>query len=214
MIDYKMKYKEMKSKMLESIDVSYRLGYEQGYKEATQEAQQAQVQQQMQQAQMMMQQAASAQQGMPQDQGGMPQDQAGMDQGGMPVDQGGAPMDQGGMPAGDMGMQGGAPMQGGMQGSPEEELEGSQVNELDQYIQELEAMVAKGEKPNVLDLRKKVTELSNLRKAQKEKIKSNRQQVVSAQKSIVDNLIKKWTSKTEETSEDIERLIREKGIDL
>jgi hypothetical protein len=199
MVDYRMKYKEMKAKMLESIDVSYRLGYEQGYKEATQEAQMAQIQQQMQQAQMMQQAAMGAQ-----------QDPNAMAAQGASPDQQAEMMGQEVSPE----MQGGMPEMQGQEMNPEEEMEGSQANELDQYLAELESMVAKGEKPNVLDLRKKFTEISNLRKAQKDKMKSNRQQVVSAQKSIVDNLIKKWTSKTEETSEDIEKLIREKGIDI
>lgn len=198
MVDYKMKYKEMKAKMLESIDVSYRLGYEQGYKEATQEAQQAQMQQQMQQAQMMQQAAMGGQQ----DPNAMVAQEASPDQQAEAMGQEMSPE-----------MQGGMPMQGQEMG-PEEELEGSQANELDQYLAELESMVSKGQKPSVIDLRKAVTTISNIRKIQKEKMRSNKQQVISAQKSIVDNLIKKWTVKTEETSEDIEKLIREKGIEI
>ena len=194
-IDYRTKYKEMKAKMLESVDVSYRLGYEQGFKEATQEAQMAQMQQQQQEAAAMQQAAMGGQQD-PNAMGGDPNAMGG-DQGGMPPEAGGAPMG-GQMPPEEMGQEG-EPEQGG---------------ELDQYLAELENMVSKGEKPNVLDLRKKVTAISDLRKSQKERMKSNRQQVVSAQKSIVDNLIKKWGSKTEETSEDIEKLIREKGIEI
>lgn len=187
MTDYKIKYNNLKAKMLQSIDVSYRIGYEQGYKEATQEAQLAQMQQQMQQAQMMQQ--AAAQQGMPQEEGQMAPDQE---------QEGAMSGMEGEQPEAEMGAEAG------------EEPSG----ELDQYISQLEDMVSKGEKPSVLDLRKKVTELSNLRKVQKEKMKSNKQQIVSAQKSIVDGLIKKWTNKTEETSEDIEKLIREKGIEI
>jgi hypothetical protein len=192
-IDYKTKYKEMKAKMLESVDVSYRLGYEQGFKEATQESQMAQMQQQQQEAAAMQQAAMGGQQdpnAMGGDQGGMPPEMGGQQ---MPPEAGGqmAPEDMG---------QEGEPEQGG--------------GELDQYLAELENMVSKGEKPSVIDLRNKVTEIATLRKSQKEKMKSNRQQVVSAQKSIVDNLIKKWGSKTEETSEDIEKLIREKGIEI
>lgn len=205
MVDYRMKYKEMKAKMLESIDVSYRLGYEQGYKEATQEAQVAQMQQQMQQAQMMQQATMGGQQ----DPSAMGQEVS-PDQQAEMMGQGASPEAQGGMSE----VQGGIPQMQGQEVNPEEGMEGDQANELDQYLAELESMVAKGEKPNVLDLRKKVTEMSNLRKAQKDKMKSNRQQVVSAQKSIVDGLIKKWTAKTDETSEDIEKLIREKGIDI
>jgi hypothetical protein len=190
-VDYKTKYKEMKAKMLESVDVSYRLGYEQGFKEATQEAQMAQMQQQQQEA------AAMQQAAMGQDPNAQQDPNAMGAEGGMPPEAGGEPMG-GQMPPEDMGQEG-EPEQGG---------------ELDQYLAELENMVSKGEKPSVIDLRNKVTEIATLRKSQKERMKSNRQQVVSAQKSIVDNLIKKWGSKTEETSEDIEKLIREKGIDF
>jgi flagellar biosynthesis/type III secretory pathway protein FliH len=38
-LDYKAKYKELKSQLLRSTDVAYRLGYEQGMKEAQQQAQ-------------------------------------------------------------------------------------------------------------------------------------------------------------------------------
>jgi len=190
-VDYKTKYKEMKAKMLESVDVSYRLGYEQGFKEATQEAQMAQMQQQQQET------AAMQQAAMGQDPNAQQDPNAMGAEGGMPPEAGGEPMG-GQMPPEDMGQEG-EPEQGG---------------ELDQYLAELENMVSKGEKPSVIDLRNKVTEIATLRKSQKERMKSNRQQVVSAQKSIVDNLIKKWGSKTEETSEDIEKLIREKGIDF
>jgi hypothetical protein len=190
-VDYRTKYKEMKAKMLESVDVSYRLGYEQGFKEATQEAQMAQMQQQQQEA------AAMQQAAMGQDPNAQQDPNAMGAEGGMPPEAGGEPMG-GQMPPEDMGQEG-EPEQGG---------------ELDQYLAELENMVSKGEKPSVIDLRNKVTEIATLRKSQKERMKSNRQQVVSAQKSIVDNLIKKWGSKTEETSEDIEKLIREKGIDF
>ena len=196
MIDYKMKYKEMKAKMLESVDVSYRLGYEQGFKEATQEAQMAQMQQQQQEAAAMQQAAMGQDPNAQQDPNAM-----GGDQGqGMPPEAGGQmPPEMGGqMPPEEMGQEG----------------EPQQSGELDQYLAELENMVSKGEKPSVIDLRNKVTEIATLRKSQKERMKSNRQQVVSAQKSIVDNLIKKWGSKTEETSEDIEKLIREKGIEI
>lgn len=190
-VDYRTKYKEMKAKMLESVDVSYRLGYEQGFKEATQEAQMAQMQQQQQEA------AAMQQAAMGQDPNAQQDPNAMGAEGGMPPEAGGEPMG-GQMPPEDTGQEG-EPEQGG---------------ELDQYLAELENMVSKGEKPSVIDLRNKVTEIATLRKSQKERMKSNRQQVVSAQKSIVDNLIKKWGSKTEETSEDIEKLIREKGIDF
>ena len=188
MIDYKVRYKELKAKMLESIDVSYRLGYEQGFKEATQEAQMAQMQQQAQQAQAM-QQAAMGQDPNMQDPNA-PQDPNMQDP------------NMGGQQMPEMGQE------------EMEEQVPEQSAELDQYLAELESMVSKGEKPSVIELRKTVNAISDLRKSQKQKMKSNKQQVVSAQKSIVDNLIKKWSSKSDETVEDIEALIREKGINL
>jgi hypothetical protein len=213
MIDYKIKYKNLKAQMLQNIDVSYRLGYEQGYKDATQEAQAQQMAQAQADAQAAQAAAAGMQPGQdPNAQPGQPGQQDPNAMGGDPsmVDpnaaMGGDPNAAMGSPdamAGmgdEMGQEGMDPNMGG--------------DELDNSLAELESMVAKGEKPNVLDLRNKVNALASLRKSQKDKVKSNRQQVVSAQKSIVDSVIKSWGKKTEETTEDIEKLIREKGIEI
>lgn len=43
-VDYKQKYKELRSKYMNAVDVSYRLGYEQGQKDAEMEMMQMQLQ--------------------------------------------------------------------------------------------------------------------------------------------------------------------------
>lgn len=193
MLDYKQKYKEIKTKLIESTDVAYRLGFEAGLKQATQDQMQMQVQQ-AQQAQMQMQAAM---------QGGNPQD-PNAQAGGVPQE--GAPMgmeDQGGMgfeqPAGE---------------GEEPELAAGEVGELDQYINELENLVAKGEKPSVIEMRNKVTKLAELRKNQKAKMKANKPQVVSAQKKLVDNILSKWEKESKMTSENLEDIVKEHGIKL
>ena len=89
-----------------------------------------------------------------------------------------------------------------------------QATELDQYINELEELVAKGEKPTVTDLRKTVTALADLRKSQKLKMKENKPAVISAQKSMVDNILKKWESELKLTSENLEERIKKEGLKL
>lgn len=80
-VDYKQKYLNLRSKMMENVDVSYRLGYEQGMAEGQKQAQQ--------EAQAMQQQMMMQQQGQPQvDENGQPiapeEQQAMMEEGQMP----------------------------------------------------------------------------------------------------------------------------------
>jgi hypothetical protein len=186
--DYKVKYLDLRAKLLESTDVSYRLGYEDGLKEGQQAAQQQQMEQQM----MEQQQAAAMGGAMP------------------PGAEGGAPPPpgmEGEMPPEEMGAQ--MPQAGG-----EEDMGEAEGSELDQHIGELESMVQKGEKPLVSDLRKAVESLSTLRKSQKAKKSQKVQRVVSSQKSLVDNIMKKWENESKNVGENLESIIREHGIKI
>jgi hypothetical protein len=193
-IDFKSKYKEVVQKLIESTDVAYRLGYEAGMKQARQDNM---MQQQAQQQQAMMQQQAAMNGQIP----GQEQEQQ--------ADETGAPMqDQGQVP-------GQAPMEGqqALTGE-EEEMSPEQGSELDQHIGELENLVSKGEKPKVSDLRKIVTELSNLRKAQKEKFKNNEEEVSSSQRKVVSGILKKWEDENKSVMSNLEEIIGREGFKI
>ena len=108
---------------------------------------------------------------------------------------------QGGMPPG---AEGEAP--------PEEGMDEEAGSELDQHIKGLEDMVAKGEKPSVLDMRKAVIGLSSLRKSQKTKSTNKTAKVESAQKNLVDSILKKWEKESRTVTSDLEDIIKENGI--
>lgn len=194
-VDYKQKYLDLRSKFAKSCDRYYRVGFEEGMKEGAQQAQQEAMQQQM----MMQQQAQMAEQGVDPETG-------------EPIE--GAPPEEMGGGAPPMGMPGEQPPM-----APEEmgEMSPEEGSELDQHIQELESLVSKGEKPKVTDLRKAVHALTDLRKSQKAKLKSNHKEVVtSKQKQIVDNILKKWEKEAESDSvtENLEEMISSEGIKL
>lgn len=205
MENYKLKYVELRNKFLESTDLAYRLGYEKGLKDS----QVQQLQQQLQQAQQQnaqMQQTIAGQQQNPNDpnQGGgeqMPQ----QDVSNILQDQNVATMPQDGQQQPMADNQGLIQPQG--QGFDE-------PTELDQYIGELEDLVSKGEKPKVLDLRKKVEEIVTLRKSHKAKMKANKPQVISAQKKLVDNILTKWEKEAKSNVENIEDTILSSGLEV
>jgi len=180
--DYRVKYIDLRSKLVESTDVAYRLGYEEGLKKGQEQAQQQMEQQQaeMEQQQMM------AQQGMEGQEGQMPQ--------GMEGQEG----QEGQMPQGMEGQESQMP-----QG--QEEFEGS---EIDQHINELESLVAKGEKPKVTDIRKAVLALAGLRKSQKIKA-SELKATASSQRNIVKNILKSFEKETKEEYQGLEDIIKE-----
>lgn len=189
-MDYKAKYKEMRAQLIKSSDLAFRLGYEQGMKDAQVENMQMQMQQQ---AQQMAQQAAMMQGGQPGQEGQpMSEEEAAM-------------QEQGGMPQDEQGMEQ-APME------EEQEMEPGQGTELDNHINELESLVAKGEKPTVTDLRKAVEALSNVRKNQKAKMKANKPAVATAQKKLVDSILGKWEKESKMTAENLEELIATEGL--
>lgn len=186
MNDYKSKYLNMRAKMMEVADVSFRLGYEQGARDS----EMRQMQQQMQQQQMMQEQAMAQQAQM----AGSPEEQAMMEA-----------QQQEELPPGQE-----APM------SQEEEMVDvpSGPSELDEKIDELESLVAKGEKPSVVALRKAVEQIAEIRKSQKQKLTSRQQKEVSAQKNFVDSILKKWESESKDLSEDIEDIIKQHGFKI
>lgn len=201
--DFKVKYKELRAKVLESNDMSYRLGFEAGLKQAAQDNAQMQIQQLTQQAAAMQGQQIDPATGQP-----VPgaQEQPGEQQ----VDENGQPID----PTMQDASMGGQPMQDAGGQPPMEEMAPGQGTELDMYINELEELVAKGEKPTVTDLRKAVTALADVRKAQKLKMKENKPAVISAQKSMVDNILKGWAKESTLTADNLEERIKSEGLKL
>ena len=190
-LDYKQKYLEMRSKLLESTDVAYRLGFEEGYKLAQQEAQAQMMQQQQEQQAMMAQQEAAmqGQEGEP-----SPEEMAMMEEQGMMPEQ--------------------MPEQMPPEELPPEELQQPQnATELDEHIAELENLVAKGEKPSLINLRNKVEELKTLRKAQKETFKRKQQATTISQKKLVNNILEKWEKEANEKDE-LDKLIKETGLEI
>lgn len=188
--NYRQKYLDLRAKHLKDCDTSYRLGYEAGLKES----QIQQMQQQMQQQQMMQQQMMQQQMG-----------------GGQQVDENGQPIapEQGQEMGGEMPPEQGQEMGGGM-----EEMAPEQGSELDQHIQELSSLVAKGEKPLVTDLRKKIEALASLRQSQLEKLNKKKKTEVHPTKSFVKNIVAKFESESLAVTENLEDIIRQHGIDL
>jgi hypothetical protein len=201
-LDYKQKYYELRSKMMENMDVSFRLGYEQGYSEGEKAAQA--------QAQAMQEQMMAAQaQGMGGDPGMPPEGQMPPGEGspeGQAMEEQGM-SSEGQMPPGE---------EGAMMGMAPELQSEENSSELDQQIQELESLVAKGEKPSVLTMRKAVNKITNLRKSQKETFKRRVKQTSSSQKKLVDNILKKWEleANEEQQKDALNKIIESAGLDL
>lgn len=195
--DYKQKYLEMRDKLIDSTDAAYRLGYAEGLEKGEQQAQQAQMQAQMEaQAQMETQAQMQA-----------------MAQGGMPPGAEGE-MPQEEMPPGAEGEMPPEMMESGEEMPPEEMAGEQSASDLDSSIAELEAMVAKGEKPSVRQMRDKIESLSELRKSQKVAWKNKVKQTTNSQKEFVNSLISKWDSSAKDTSLDIEKVMKESGIEV
>jgi hypothetical protein len=196
--DWKTKYMDIRAKLKEATDVAWRLGYERGMKDGTQAAQmQAMAQQQQAQAAMM---------------GGAP--------GGDPA-AGGDPSQDPSMQGGDPSMAGAAPggddeaMMEGAAAPGAEEIEGADGgSELDQHINELQGLVAKGEKPSVLDIRKAVQAIAGIRKNQKNAWAKKVDKIIPAQKKVVDNILAKWEKEAKKPSEGLEEIIKQHGIKI
>lgn len=183
--DYKSKYMDIRSKLIESVDVAFRDGYAQGLEKGAQQAQEQQMQQQAEMEQQMQQQAA-----MGQEEGGEQMPQSEEEQAAMMEQE-----DQ------------------QMEMAPEEmgEEDGS---ELDSHISELEGLISKGERPKILDLRKAVLNITSLRKTQKDKFQAKIAKTVSKQKSVVDNILKKWETESKSVTDNLENIIKEHGITI
>ncbi len=190
MLDYKQKYREIRTKMMEAVDVSFRLGYEEGLKEGEMQAQQMQMQQQAEA------EALAAQQGGINPETGQPINPAAAEEG---------------MVEGEIDPETGEEL-------PPEEMGGMEAGtELDSHINELEGLVQKGEKPSIMDMRKAVIKISDIRKAQKNKyidLKKKKAKSNSAQKKVVNNILKKWEFEAQDTSSGIEKIIKESGIEI
>jgi hypothetical protein len=122
------------------------------------------------------------------------------------------------MGGGDPSMQGGDPsqdpsMQGGADGAPEGEDAGG-GSELDQHINELQGLVAKGEKPSVTEIRKAVTALAEIRKSRKNAFAQKVEKIIPAQKKVVDNILAKWEKEAEKPSAGLEAIIKEHGLKI
>ncbi len=197
--DWKTKYMDIRAKLKEATDVAWRLGYERGMKDGTQAAQmQAMAQQQQQQAAMMG--------GAP---GGQP-GQPGMDPSQDPAMAGGMPPDAGG---GDPSQDPEA-MMGEAAPGAEEMQDAGGGSELDQHISELEGLVAKGEKPSVLDIRKAVQAIAGVRKAQRNIWAQKVEKIIPAQKKVVDGILAKWENEAKKPSEGLEAIIKEHGLKI
>lgn len=182
--EWKVKYFDLKQKFMDATDTAYRLGYEQGAKE---------IQMEMQAQQMAEQQAQQA---------AMQAGAAGVDEMGNPVDEMGNPIDPNQMSP--EGQEGEIP--------PDVDPEVSQ--QLDDHINELESLVAKGEKPSVVDLRKAVQSLSKVRKSQKDQWGKQTKKKTSIQKSFVDNMLAKWEKESKDATADLEEQILKDGLKI
>lgn len=194
--DYKQKYFNLRTKMLESSDVAFRLGYEQGMQDAM-------MQQMQQQMQMMQQQQMAAEQSAAQ--GGA------VDENGNPIEgaEQGTPITEGSPDQQLEAAAGGSPIEESVDSGESNEMDSGVGSELDDHISELEGLVAKGEKPSVLEMRKAVEKIANLRKSQKQKLNSKMKAVESSQKKLVDNILKKWEDEAKGASSEIEDIIRQ-----
>ena len=100
------------------------------------------------------------------------------------------------------------------QGAPPDPEADQDSGNLDEHIAELESLVAKGEKPSVLSMRKAVSRLSEIRKSQKITSQKKKSNVVSAQKKFVNNIIKSWDKETKDVTEGIEDIIKQSGLKI
>ena len=195
-VDYKQKYLDLRQKFVKMCDRYYRIGMEEGLEKGQIQAQMEAMQQQQQQAAMAAQQAAM--QG-----GGQPEIDP---ETGEPI----PPQEGGEMPPEAAGM--------AEEPMPPEAMGQEGGSELDSAINELESLVAKGEKPKVTDLRKAVMNVVGIRKAQSTKLKpSHKKVVVSKQKDLVNSILKKWEDEAnskKSVTADLEKIIQEEGIEL
>jgi hypothetical protein len=177
-MDYKAKYLELRTKLIESTDLAYRLGYEQGF-EKGQSSQQQMQQQQVDEFGNPIQQNNGFGSEQPQIVNGQESKFKTEEKSPFDVDNSTA-----------------LNMDGTMGGG----------SELDQHIDQLEGLVKKGERPTLLEIRSVVGKISDLRKNQKN-IVERAEGSVAWQKEIINNLINNMDKKTETTLEGLEKII-------
>lgn len=187
--DYKIKYEQLKANFISTVQKSYALGLEAGL----QQAQMQNLQQQASDAQAQLQALQNPQ----------------VDANGQPMQPGqdpNAPQDPSQNPNAqnaqqqDPNAQNAQPAQFGQ--SPDD----GSGTELDNHLNELEGLVAKGEKPSLPELRKKIEEITGLRKAQKQPAKQAKQ-VESSQKQLLNSILKSWKQEAPKVSNSIADII-------
>lgn len=206
--DYKMKYMELRSRFVSSLDVAFRLGYQKGQQDG-------QVQQLQQQQQMQQQQMAQMQQQM----------QPGMDQQSPQMDQGSAMgMDQGASDfqaqAGDMQQeQGVSEIEQGIQELEELLNKGevdaasvkSVLNLLNGSLHKImqSSTFKKSEHIKRMNEGKEIFKQSAISHNKAIQAKSEESQII--QKRIVGNILKKWEAEEREASNDILKTLKVEG---
>lgn len=224
-VNWKAKYRELKAKYMESVDMAFRLGFEQGGQQAQQD--QA-MQQQQQQAEL--EQAAAA----------------GMNGGGPDGAPGGPPGAPGKQPQVDDGSGGPTMPAGPGKGIESPEQQDSQHpdgSELDQHIAKLEGMLGKSEELDVNVLKETVNNLKSLQKSFREQIElkksaaaipkiaaalhkpkfklgvqashnmnSTAKAAVTMQHKIVEDIMEKWESEEKRASSDILSQLNIEGL--
>ena len=191
-VDYKVKYEQLRSKYIQSMDEAFRLGYQQGMERGQVDAAQQQAQQAQEQAQQMQSQLGQA------------QGQPGQDQGALPPGVGEQPQD-------------GQPQELGP-----DQVEGAQAaTELDAKIDELEqAMIGKSEGAE-LDLLKSLRKsAATLRKSfdastiklgtlASANLSAGDKQTLSRQQQIIDSCLQKWEDESRQATSSIAEVVNQ-----
>jgi hypothetical protein len=218
--NWKLKYQELKSKYMNSVDVAFRLGVEEGMKQSSLDN----ANQQLQQAQIDKQNmpSGSGEDGKPNNNGAV-----GTPDQGVGADKSGAPSIQPETP----------------EAVPMQESEHPEGTELDQHIAKLEGMIAKSEELNVNDLKKTIDDLKSLQKYHKEQtelkksaaaitkiaaslhkpqfkfgvqaqhnLNSTAKSAASMHHKIVNDIMQKWESEENKAGKDIMSALKVDGI--
>lgn len=216
-INYKLKYQQLKSQFMDSIDVAFRLGYEQGAQQATIDSNQQQMQQQQAQAQLGQQ---PGQPGQDQSVGQFSNNQKGSSAG---AEQMGNPN---------------AASTHSAQPDSLQESENPAGSELDQHIAELEGML-KSEDATVAGLLEITSKIKNLRQSMELKkssmaisaisqalhkpafnlgvqashnLSDSSKAAVNMQEKIVSDIMAQWDEESNKTSKDISDILNLAGF--
>lgn len=202
-VDYKQKYQDLKAKFMSSVDTAYRVGYEQGMT-------QGQMQMMQQQAQQQADQMAAMQAG-----GGMPpgQDEAGM----APEEQ----ADQFQQQQDEQQMDGSvSELESGIQelsellgkGEVDKTAATAMLKSLTESLATINKVRAEQELKKNMDSIKKigkaVGKVKNLSLSFKSNAQSHQKEALSMQKSIVEDIMKKWDEEETKATADIIKAIK------